>query len=333
MDYKALFAVGILLLLLLLTVNIILFLWNRKLRLEYANKQNIILEQLDQIEKLNKEIVNLSDLNVKSMESSNKRTEFYSNIIHEMKTPLSVILGALQLIDRKHGGQPEEEGILLRNLRVIRHNCYRLLRLSNNLLDLAKMEAGYLKLRLVNCEIDALLEEIVQSVLPYAEQMQLDLQYIKPPSSIMTAVDKEKLERIILNLLSNSIKFTKPGGKICVSTALTADRVCITVEDTGVGIPVEMQEEIFKRYIQSGNHPKAENEGCGIGLSLVKSFVDLHHGNIRIVSEKGCGSKFTIELPLMHVNDAEENPGMDNSHPRIAEAVSLEFTGLQTIAS
>lgn len=333
MDYKYLLAAAVLCILLLLASNVFLYIVHRKLKLESAGKEKNMLEQHNRIEDLNTEIVNLSSLYDNSLEDYKKRTEFYSNITHELKTPLSVILGAIQLMERKPGGQAEEDGMQNRNFRIIRHNCYRLLRLANNLLDLTKMEAGYLNLKPVNCNLDILLEEIVQSVMPYAAQRQLELSYVKSPLPIETAVDTEKMERIILNLLSNSIKFTGPGGTISVSSCIKDGRVFISVKDTGVGISPGMQEEIFGRYKQAREHPILENEGCGIGLSLVKSFVGLHCGGIRIISERNRGSEFIIDLPITRIDEPDSNSGTDDSFFRIKNATTIEFADLHPIAS
>jgi two-component system cell cycle sensor histidine kinase PleC len=333
MDYEYLLAAAVLCILILLASNAYIYIVHRKLKLECTNKEKNMLEQHNRIEDLNNEVSNLSSLYDESLEDCRKKTEFYSNITHELKTPLSVILGAIQLMERKLGGQIEEDGMINRNFRIIRHNCYRLLRLANNLLDLAKMEAGYLNLKPVNCDLDDLLEEIVQSVMPYAVQKQLELRCIKPAVSIRTAVDIEKMERIILNLLSNSIKFTEPGGTINVSSCIADDKVRITVKDSGVGIPVEKQEEVFGRYKQAGNYPSLENEGSGIGLSLVKSFVSLHKGDIKIISGNGSGCEFVIDLPLVHANGSTGGPGMDDYNIRISEAANIEFAGMHPIAS
>jgi two-component system, cell cycle sensor histidine kinase PleC len=333
MDYKYLLAAAVLCILLLIASNVTIYIVHRKLKFECTNKEKNMLELHNRIEALNKEVANLSSLYDDSLEDCKKRTEFYSNITHELKTPLSVILGAIQLMERKLGGQTEEAEMINRNFRIIRHNCYRLLRLANNLLDLTKMEAGYLLFKPVNCDLNLLLEEIVQSVIPYAAQKQLELHYSKSAVPIKTAVDIEKMERIILNLLSNSIKFTKPGGTINVSSYMADNSICIAVKDSGVGIPVEMQEEVFGRYKQAGKYPSLENEGSGIGLSLVKSFVSLHRGNIKVISENGSGCEFIIDLPPMHENDSTDESGLDDYYFRISEAANIEFADMHPIAS
>ena len=308
MDLENLFMAAVILIILLLAACMMMLMLYRKCRLENIRDKKALLEQ-------------------------NKKTDFFTNMTHELKTPLSVILGGIQLMEMKINGLSEEENTFRKNMKIIKYNCYRLLRLTNNLLDLSKMEAGYVVLKPVNCDLNLLLDEIVQSVIPYAVQKQLNLQYSIPPAAVPTAVDIEKMERIMLNLLSNAIKFTKPGGIINVSSYTSEDRVFISVKDSGSGIPVENQEEVFKRFKQVGNNPSAENEGSGIGLSLVKSFIDLHHGGIKVISEQGKGCEFIIDLPICHVDEEFREFVAEDLNIRIAEAAKIEFSILHSVAS
>ena len=265
-----------------------------------------------------------------AIESSNRRCEFFSNMAHELRTPLSVILGAIQLLEMNMGEQLHNERTA-RNLNTIKYNSYRLLRLTNNLLDLARSESGYLALKPANCELNTLIDEIVQSVRPFAEKKQLELLCIKSPKPICIALDIEKTERIMLNLLSNAIKFSNPGSSVTVSTFDSDGRAYISVKDTGAGIPAHMQREIFDRYKQSGQCPKAENEGSGIGLSLVKTFVELHKGNIKLISEVDKGSEFIIDLPLVIAGSNDENNKCNGFGHGAVEAAKVEFSGTYSI--
>ena len=263
-----------------------------------------------------------------AVESGRKNTEFFTNMTHELKTPISVILGAIQLIEIQKGGKYEEDANLRKNLNTIRINCYRLTRLVNNLLDTAKTEAGYMKFKPANCNLDYLLYEIVQSVMPYAANNRLTILYNKPADPVVTAVDIEKMERIMLNLLSNAIKFTPPGGTIIVSTFTAGERIYVSVKDSGAGIPPEDQEEVFGRFRQAGAGPS--KEGCGIGLSLVKSFVALHKGNVRVVSEYGKGCEFIIDLPAANAADAVNECNDADLNLKMVEAAKIEFSGIHS---
>ncbi len=312
MDFEILYVLAALPALLLLTACAVFFILYVRCRRECRRVRSLLL---------------------KETECAVRKTDFFTNMTHEMKTPLSVILGALQLIELKRNGQPDEENHLTGNLKIIKYNCYRLLRLTNNLLDLTKMEAGYLKLNAVNCDLILLLEEIVQSVTPYAVQKQLTLYFDKPIEPIITAVDIEKTERIMLNLLSNAIKFTRPGGSIHVSAHMADNRISISVKDSGEGIPSDKQDEVFSRFKQAGSCTSAESEGSGIGLSLVKSFVEIHQGSIRIISEQGRGCEFIIDLPVRHVGENSEVPAATDFNIRLAEATKIEFSPFHYIAS
>jgi len=267
-----------------------------------------------------------------AIEANIQKTEFFSNMTHELKTPLSVILGAIQITEKKLSTELSENYFLKKNLNIIKFNCYRMMRLTNNLLDLTRIEAGYLNLRSVVCDLCTLLEAIVDSVKPYALQQQLELIYNRPPEPLFASVDLEKFDRITLNLLSNSIKFTKPGGVITTSVYSTEDKIHISVKDTGIGIPLDKQEEIFERFVQSGNNTFEENVGSGLGLSLVRSFVQLHGGCVRIISEPGKGSEFIVDLPKASecVNSVDSKYADFNYH--FKEAAKIEFSILHPSA-
>jgi len=267
-----------------------------------------------------------------AVEANQRRTEFFSNMTHELKTPLSIILGAIQITEKNLSRELSENHSLKKNLNVIKFNCYRMLRLTNNLLDLTKIEAGYLNLRPVNCDICLLLEAIIDSVKPYAMQQQLELIYNRPPEPLFASVDLEKFDRIALNLLSNSIKFTKPGGVITTSVYASEDKIHISVKDTGIGIPLEKQEVIFERFMQSGNNTFEENGGSGLGLSLVRSFVKLHGGNVRIISEPGKGSEFIVDLPKAHDGGQSVDNKFADFNFHLKEAAKIEFSILNPSA-
>jgi len=266
------------------------------------------------------------------IEDDKRKTEFFYKLTHDLKTPLSVIMGAVQLIEIKTAGISQDEN-MSKNLKTIKQNCTRMLRLINNLLDLAKSEAGYLSLNPVNCDLDVFLEEIVHSVQPYADKKDLKLYCRKSPEQIITALDIEKTERIMLNLLSNAIKFTKPGGTVTVSSYRSGDRAFISVKDSGIGIPADKQSKIFSCYEQAGHCPSAEKEGSGIGLSLVKTFVEMQKGNIQIISEENKGTEFIIDLPIKRVETSPDCHGPADFRHMFDEDVKVEFSGRQSVST
>lgn len=309
--------------------SVVFLMLYRKAKQESLKKEIIITAQLEEIEIHNKTVKNLSDLYDSTIRYDKDITDFFINITHELKTPLSVILGAIQLLDLKNQAATGEQSKSAGTYQIIKHNCYRLLRLVNNLLDFARLDSGYLKLNPTNCNIVSLIEEITQSVMPYARQKLIELLFDTQDEEIDTAVDMEKIERVILNLLSNAIKFTSNGGKITVETHSSEEMAYITVKDTGIGIPKDKQKEIFERFRQVSSKRSREYEGCGIGLSLVKSFIDLHEGTINVTSEENKGSEFVIGLPIRHLESLEEKPdehSVSDQHCKIAEAINIEFS-------
>lgn len=266
------------------------------------------------------------------IEYDNIRTEFFSSMSHELKTPISVILGAVQLIDQLP--QDIEGSKAIKHFHTIKQNCYRLLRLINNILDTTRLEKGYITTNLENSNIVYLVEEMTQSVVPFAEQKGLSLIFDTEKEEIITAVDIDKIERIMLNLLSNAIKFTPSGGNVFVTLSSKNDMVIISVRDTGPGIPVYMQQKIFERYRQVNSTLTREAEGSGIGLSLVKAFVELHGGTIGVISEEGKGSEFIIELPIKQCESSSlvENCST-HQQSKIVQAINIEFSDIYTKAS
>jgi two-component system, cell cycle sensor histidine kinase PleC len=295
----------------------------------------IISEQQKEIAKQNKLITNLTNLYNDAVEYNNVKADFFSNISHELKTPLSVILGAIQLIDQKNSFSAVDNTSVSKHFRTIKQNCYRLVRLINNILDISRIESGYIRMNLSNCNIVYLVEEMAQSIAPYAEQKNLSLEFDTEFEEITTAVDIDKIERIILNLLSNAIKFTPSGGKISVKVKGMNERVFISIKDTGPGIPREMQSMIFERFKQVSNSFTREFEGTGIGLSLVKCFVELHDGGIEIKSEERKGSEFIIELPVKLTEGSNDSVSTVHTagQSKIIEAINIEFSDIYSIAS
>jgi len=199
------------------------------------------------------------------------RTAFFSNISHELKTPLNIILSSQQLLELKLKKLADSEIIKQVNNQVffIRQNCYRLIRLVSNLLDITKIDSGYFELDMRNYDIVKLVEDIVQSVAEYIQGKDINLIFDTEIEEKIIACDADKIERIILNLLSNAVKFTEEGGCIYVSIFLREDMINISVKDTGIGISPAMQEKIFDRFVQGDGSLIKNNEGTGIGLSLV----------------------------------------------------------------
>ena len=256
-------------------------------------------------------------------EASKIKTHFISNISHELKTPINVIMSAIQLINYNTKESPSYSKNK-NTLAIIDDNCKRLLRLINNLIDVQKHELDDTKLNLSAVNVVNLIEMLVASVVPYAESKNLNLIFDTNKEDVILKVDSDKLERIILNLLSNAIKFSKPNGEIRV-TLNFEDCLYISVADNGIGIAKENLNKIFDKFTQLDTSFSRENEGSGIGLSIVKSFVLLHNGKISVKSELNKGTSFLIELPLTETSNVETE---DASYDNLSENVKIELSDI-----
>ncbi|WP_031368418.1 PAS domain-containing sensor histidine kinase [Clostridium botulinum] len=290
----------------------------------YNNKPAILsilrdITSQKQVEKLQKDVE-------KNIELLNESREY-----NKLKTPLNVIFTAVQILDL-YKKDAESYDKKEQYIKVIKQNCYRLMRLINNLLDTTKLDSGYLKLNLVNCNIVNLVEEITLSVVYYAESKNINIIFDTDVEEKIMAVDPDKIERIVLNLLSNAIKFTGSGGNIYVTVKDFEDNIIISVKDTGIGIPEDKIENIFDRFVQVDKTLRRNKEGSGIGLYLVKSFVNMHEGTIDIQSEIGKGSEFIINIPVKLVKeDLEKENNVFYSPSK--EYVDMEFADIYSEVS
>ncbi|NUN09589.1 MAG: response regulator [Ignavibacteriaceae bacterium] len=227
------------------------------------------------------------------------KSRFFTNISHEFRTPLTLILGQLESLTRN----PVVENIG-RKVEMAQRNARSLLNLINQLLEISKMEAGKLKLKVEPINIVKFTRLISYNFESFADTKGINLRFSSAFDKLIIYADKEKLERVIINLLSNAFKFTPEGGKIMVEVSRKSDyyngkdvdAVVITVSDTGVGIQKELLPYIFDRFYRIENIDPSVVPGSGIGLSLVKELVELHHGQVEVESELGKGSRFTFSL-------------------------------------
>lgn len=244
----------------------------------------------------------------KELITANKaQGEFLVNISHELKTPLNVIFSTAQLFDMycKNGSLDDKKDSIIKYIESIKQNSYRLSKLINNIVDLSKIEAGFFKLNLSNNNIVEVVEEIVMSVTTFTESKGLDIIFDTDIEEKIIACDPEKIERIVLNLISNAIKFSDERHEIYVNIKDKNEFVEISVKDNGIGIEDKYLDMIFDRFKQVDKSLSRNTEGTGVGLSLVKSIVELHGGSIYVESEFGKGSKFTVMISsgkVLHEN-------------------------------
>lgn len=262
-----------------------------------------------------------------SEENDLLKTEFFNNLTHELRTPLNLIFSIIQLMDNHLGGSKEAR--LEKYLRSLRQNCYRMLRLINNLLDITKLDAGYFQIKCDNHNIVAIVEDITLSLAEYAEKSGKTLIFDTDFEEKSIAIDPNAIERIMLNLLSNAMKFTKAGDKIAVTMYDKDDYIAISIKDTGIGIPQNKLKVIFDRFRQVEKSLKNNIQGTGIGLALVESLVKMHGGNIIARSQHGGGSEFIVTLPAKYFESHEASQQLLGSNIKnYVEAINIEFSDI-----
>lgn len=290
-----------------------------------VQKEKTIRQQQEQLLKTEKE---KNEALIKAIEM---KDEFLSIISHEFKTPLTVINSAIQTMELICRDELSDRGKYF--IKKIRQNAFRQLRLVNNLLDITRSNVGQIKMHKRNIDIVFLTRSIVDSVNIYALQKDLSIYFIAEMEKKLICLDEEKYERILLNLISNAIKFTPKGNSITVKLRLKdtekGSKVCIEVIDTGVGIPVDKHNIIFEKFGQVDSSLTRQAEGTGIGLSLVKKFVEAHEGEILLDSEVGKGSTFTILLPIESAyKEIEENMFSEQKDSRLIQSAAIEFSDI-----
>ena len=253
------------------------------------------------------------------------KNEFFANISHELRTPLNIFYSTLQLLDLKNN----DMSICFREVygnhkQCLEINCKRMLRLINNIVDITKIDVGFTQAKFVNCDIVRAIEDITLSVINYAENKNINIVFDTEIEEHIIKCDLSMIERAMLNLLSNAIKFTKENGNIAVNLYKDEQWVHILVKDDGIGIPIDIQDMIFERFVQGDKSLTRLNEGIGIGLSIVKSIVELNKGEIYLDSDGENGTEFEILLPNEKLEDYE----YDNNYKVNLDKIELEFSDI-----
>jgi len=232
-------------------------------------------------------------------DSSRTRNEFLSTMSHELRTPLNSIIGFSDLlIEGSLGPLNERQTKYIQNV----HNSgKRLLKVINDILDLSKVEAGTTELEPETFKIAKVLDEIERVSGPRASAKKLTLKFRVDKRLTTVTADKMRFKQVLYNLISNAIKFTPEGGNVTVSAEKEDKMLRVSVADTGIGISKKDQEYLFQPFKQLDYFLNRRYEGTGLGLALVKRFVEMHGGTVRVESEPGKGSVFTFELPVMEL--------------------------------
>ncbi len=246
--------------------------------------------------------------NKKLKELDRLKSNFFANISHEFRTPLTLIKGPIERLEDNF-----DEKLSMENVKMIRRSANRVLNMVNQLLDLSKLDEGNLKLSTTEGDIFRCLRAACSSFNSQAAQRGIDYKVQIPQDTLWTSFDRDKLENIIYNLLSNAFKFSESGSLIMFIASYHEGLLQILVSDSGMGIPKEKLPFIFDRFYQVDDSNTREREGSGIGLSLSKDLVELMGGTITVDSTLNIGTEFTIEIPLQEIRTGKELQDIDNT--------------------
>ncbi|HWS52841.1 MAG TPA: ATP-binding protein [Pyrinomonadaceae bacterium] len=253
-------------------------------RLERANRQ---------LEDSNRE---LNEANAKLRELSELKEEFLALTTHDLRSPLTVISGVINFFTSGRLGDltPEQKNMV----SMMERNTQNLIELVNDLLDASKLESGTMRLDLASIELRGLIEELHEQMQPMAREKEIALEEALPDDLPPLRADRAKLRRVLVNLLSNALKFTPRGGRVRVGAAQEDGAVRVSVSDTGVGIPPEDLARLFDKYEQARSRATRSEKGTGLGLYITRQLVELHGGQISVRSEVGKGSAFSFTIPI-----------------------------------
>ena len=261
------------------------------------------------------------------------KSDFFSNLSHELRTPLNVIMSTLQLLEsqRKNSDMKVVTSKQEKHFNIMKQNCYRQLRLVNNMIDITKIDSGFFEIKLQNHNIVSVVENITLSVADYIKSKGIELVFDTDVEEKITAFDLDSFERIMLNLLSNAVKFTKEGGNITVNINNKGETLLISVKDSGIGIHKNKLDIIFDRFRQVDKSLTRNHEGSGIGLSLVKSLVEMHGGKISVQSKYGSGTEFVIEMPIRMVPEEDAIVKGESVQQSNVEKIHIEFADIYNL--
>jgi signal transduction histidine kinase len=221
------------------------------------------------------------------------KSEFIANVSYELRTPLNTIIGFAEILTDQYFGTLNPRQI--EYSRGILESSQRLLALINDILDLATIEAGHMSLELETIDLYRMLSSVLALTRERARKKKLEIEFDCPPDIGSIVADERRLKQALFNILSNSIKFTPENGQITLTARRVAGELTLTFADTGIGIPKADHGRVFGKF-ERGRSPEARH-GAGLGLSLVKSFIELHGGSVELESDEGHGTRLTCRLP------------------------------------
>ena len=267
-----------------------------------------------------------------AVEIESLKSEFFANLSHEFKTPLNIILSTVQLVMNyiEVNNEYPDYNMFNKCLSNIKQNSYRILKIANNLIDMSKIDGNFYSINMGNYNIVEVVENIVQSLAEYMKDNKRNIIFDTIEEEIITACDPDQIERIILNVLSNAMKFTSHGGNIYVDMEVNdrCNKVIIKISNDGEKINFEDRLRIFERFTQSESLLTRRAEGTGIGLTLVKSLVKLHNGEVYVNTEFEEGTQFCIELPIRKMKNFKNNNVREKSIVSKVEKFNIEFSDI-----
>ncbi|MGA9997319.1 MAG: ATP-binding protein [Pyrinomonadaceae bacterium] len=272
---------------------------------ELEEKRSQLEEVNQQLNEANQE---LNEANTKLRELAEMKEEFLALTTHDLRSPLTVISGVISFFTSGRLGElsPEQQNMV----SMMERNAQVLIELVNDLLDASKLESGTMRLDLTSIDLCALTNELRETMEPLAREKSITLVETLSETLPPIEADRTKLRRILVNLLSNALKFTPKGGRVELRAEQTGGQMFIAVADTGVGIAPEDVERLFDKYEQTRSRATRGEKGTGLGLYITKQLVELHGGEIKVTSEPGTGSTFSFTLPIAHDTEGSK----DNEH-------------------
>ncbi|AFH47949.1 Signal transduction histidine kinase [Ignavibacterium album JCM 16511] len=303
-------------------------LWNgKKIWLELSNSfiefpgnKILLLSIFRDVTDKKQMIDELIDAKVRAEEMNRVKSYFFANMSHELRTPLVGILGFSEVLKGELKDQPD----LARMIDLINTSGQRLLETLNMILNISKLEAGKLEVRLADANIIPLLETSFNLFSSVAKKKNLDYKLIKPKDEVVCRIDPSLFQNIFNNLINNAVKFTKQGG-VTVKVNLNQDNVSIEVSDTGIGIPESHQAIIWEEFRQASEGITRSFEGTGLGLTIVKKYTELLGGKIHLKSKVGEGSTFTVEFPVIK---EKLDPDLEKAAERIQRQIEEQLASL-----
>ncbi len=274
---------------------IYLLFWNKILKSRVDQKTHHLKEQMEENKRLYQAYLDRDRL----------KQDYFLGLSHELRTPLHVILSALQLQEDPNAFASQEEKDAQNNrlCALIKGNSYRLLRVINNLIDINKIDAEVMVSKPSTVNLGEETRKIFEAVKPWFNKKSVRLSFEEVDGNLITSCDRENYLRVLLNLLSNALKFTESGGDVLITTVRNriSGHLVLSVKDSGIGIPVAEHQRIFEKYLQLDRELVRSTEGNGLGLAIVKGLVEMESGTVQVISSPQKGTEFRVSYPAKEI--------------------------------